>query len=89
MEAACSVEVRSDFRVTVNAQVSLEGSGEWLVAGGALVFVFRMTLDHGSGHEHSLEQLSLSRAGCNETNDTHRHTEPPKPFLGRSHFTFL
>jgi hypothetical protein len=31
----------------------------------------------------------LSRAGCNETNDTHRHSEPPKPFLGRSHFTFL
>lgn len=89
VETTFRVEVRSDLRVTVHAQVSLEVSGERLVTGGALVFVLRVTLDHGPGHEHPLDHLPVSPTSSDETNNTYRHNQPPKPFPGRSHFTFL
>ncbi len=88
VETTFCVEVLGDLRVTVNAQVSLEVTGEQVVAGGALVFVFRVTFDHGSGHEQPLEHLPFCPAGDDETNNTHGHSEPPKLFLERSHFTF-
>ncbi len=82
VKALAGREIRTHVLMTPEAEPVLGGTIEGAVATRALLFVFRMTLDHGTGHQQCLGICSAKPGGqdadeeeCGESaNDQNRCT---------------